>query len=134
MTNPPIEAQRATAIELVALTLLADGVLSTREIETLDRLEIPKLLGIERDVLIQAVVDHCRRLLQRPERLDPVRLVDIERFELMLDGITDPTLRETVCRAMLVLSKADGVICQPEQTLLRDVMTHWDIPLERLRG
>jgi len=132
MTN--IETQRAVAAELVALTLLADGVLANREIDALDRHDIPKLLGVSRDQLIQAIVDHCRKSLQRPERIDPVRLIDIERFETMLDRIVDPALRETVCRAMLVLSKADGVICQPEQTLLRDVLTRWAIPLEHLRG
>ncbi|NMG31773.1 hypothetical protein [Aromatoleum evansii] len=117
----------------MALTLLADGVLASRELEALDRLGIPKLLGVERDTLIQAIIDHCRRLLQRPERVDPVRMLDIERFEMMLDRITDPVLREMVCRAMLVLSKADGVICLPEQTLLRDTLTRWGIPLEKLR-
>ena len=133
MTDPNYEAQRAVATELVALTLLADGVLASRELEALDRLGIPELLGVERDALIQAVIDHCRRLLQRPERVDPVRMLDIERFEMMLDRITDPVLREMVCRAMLVLSKADGVICLPEQTLLRDALTRWGIPLEQLR-
>ena len=134
MTDPTYEAQRAVATELVALTLLADGVLASRELEALDRLGIPELLGVERDTLIQAIIDHCRRLLQRPERVDPVRLLDIERFEMMLDRITDPVLREMVCRAMLVLSKADGVICLPEQTLLRDALTRWNIPLEQLRA
>lgn len=133
MTDRSIEAQRAVATELVALTLLADGVLASRELEAMDRHGIPQLLGVSRDALIQAVIDHCRKLLQRPERIDPMRMVDIERFETMVDRIDDPDLRETVCRVMLVLAKADGVICQPEQTLLRDVLTRWGIPLERLR-
>ncbi|WP_246265934.1 TerB family tellurite resistance protein [Aromatoleum diolicum] len=133
MIDPDIEAQRAVATELVALVLLADGVLASRELEAMDRHGIPQLLGVSRDALIKSVIDHCRKLLQRPERIDPVRLVDIERFESMLDRIVAPTLRETVCRVMLVLAKADGVICQPEQTLLRDVLTRWGIALERLR-
>lgn len=133
MTDPNIEAQRAVATELVALTLLADGVLASRELEAMDRYGIPQLLGVTRDALIQAVIDHCHKLLQRPERIDPVRMVDIDRFETMLDRIFDPALRETVCRVMLVLAKADGVICLPEQTLLRDVMTRWGMQLERLR-
>lgn len=134
MTQPAIEAQRAVAMELIALTMMADGVLASRELDALDRHAIPQLLGVSRDALIQAIIDHCRRSLERPQRLDPVRLVDLERFEGLLERIVDPALRETVCRAMLVLAKADGVISPPEQTLLRDVLTFWHIPLERLRG
>ena len=128
-----LDEQRVVAAELVALLLLSDGTLASREIDALDRHGIPELLGIPRDELVQAVITHCRRLLERPERIDPVRLVDLERFELTLDRITDPALRELVCRAMLVLSKADGVISPPEQTLLRNALTRWEIPLERLR-
>lgn len=133
MNHPDIEAQRELAVELVAQLLLADGILARREIEALDRHAIPQLLGVSRDAMIQAVIDHCRRSLERPSRIDPVRLVDIERFERQLERIEDPALRETVCRIMLVLSKADGVISTPEQTLLRDALTLWNIPLERLR-
>ena len=129
-----IEAQRAIATELVALTLLADGVLAQRELEALDRLAIPQLLGVSRDVLIQAVINHCRLLLERPTRGESLRLLDIERFEMTLDRITDPELRLLVCRAMLVLSKADGMITQPEQTLLRNALTRWDISFDAIRA
>lgn len=129
-----IEAQRAVATELVALTLLADGVLAQRELEALDRLAIPQLLGVSRDALIQAVINHCRILLERPPRGESLRLLDIERFEMTLDRITDPELRLLVCRAMLVLSKADGMITQPEQTLLRNALTRWGISFEAIRA
>lgn len=134
MTAENLDEQRAVAAELVALTILADGVLANRELEALDRHGIPALLGVSRDALIQAVIDHCRRLLGRESAPDPVRLIDIERFERTLDRITDPGLQRLVCRAMLVLSKSDGVISLPEQTLLRDVLTRWAIPLEAIRA
>jgi hypothetical protein len=134
MTAENLDEQRAVAAELVALTILADGVLASRELEALDRHGIPALLGVSRDALIQAVIDHCRRLLGRESVPDPVRLIDIERFEQTLDRITDPGLQRLVCRAMLVLSKSDGVISLPEQTLLRDVLTRWAIPLEAIRA
>ena len=129
-----IETQRAIATELVALTLLADGVLAQRELEALDRLAIPQLLGVSRDALIQAVINHCRGLLEQPARGESLRLLDIERFEMTLDRITDPALRLLVCRAMLVLSKADGMITQPEQTLLRNALTRWGISFEAIRA
>lgn len=133
MSSDNLEAQRKVATEIVALTIVADGVLARRELEALDKHGIPSLLGVSRDDLIQAMITHCRNLLTRPVVTDPVRVVEIERFEGLLDRITDPQLRETVCRAMLVLSKADGVISLPEQTLLRDALTRWDIRLEEIR-
>lgn len=133
MPSENLDAQRATAAEVVALTLLADGVLANREIEQLDRLRIAELLDIPRDVLIQAVINHCRRLLERAGERETVRLVDLERFEAMLDRITDPALRLVVCRAMVVLSRADGMISPPEQTLLRTALTRWGLSLEAIR-
>jgi hypothetical protein len=133
MSSDNLETQRKVATEIVALTIVADGVLARRELEALDKHGIPSLLGVSRDALIQAMITHCRALLARPAVTDQVRVVEIERFEGLLDCVTDPHLRETVCRAMLVLSKADGVISLPEQTLLRDALTRWDIRLEEIR-
>lgn len=129
-----LEEQRGVAVDLVVQVLLADGTLATREVEVLDRLGIPQLLGVPRDALIQAIVTHCRVALERPERGgDALRLIDLERFEQSVDRVADPDLRELVVRAMLVLAKADGIISPPEQTLLRTVLTRWEIPLARLR-
>lgn len=134
MNSLTLEEQRGVAVDLVAQVLLADGTLATREVEVLDRYEIPQLLGVPRDALIQAIVTHCRVALERPERGgDTLRLVDVERFERSVDRIADPDLRELVVCAMLVLAKSDGVISPPEQTLLRTVLTRWEIPLARLR-
>jgi uncharacterized tellurite resistance protein B-like protein len=133
VTPLTLDEQRAVAIELLAQVLLADGTLATRELEALDRHGIVRLLGVPRDTLIEAVIAHCRKVLDRPGPADPLRLVDIERFEMTLDRITDPALQELLCRAVFVLSKADGIISPPEQTLLRNMLTRWEIPLERLR-
>ena len=128
-----LDEQREVAVELVAQVIVADGILASREVDALDRHGIAQLLGVPRDALVQAVITHCRRALDRATRVDPLRLVDIEHFERTVDRVTDPELRELVCRAMLVLAKSDGVISPPEQTLLRNVLTRWEIPLERLR-
>ncbi len=132
MTSLDLTQQRAIATELLALTLIADGRLATAELDALERHGIAALLGIAEDALVEAVLAHCRGLLERSENGDPLRLIDIERFEALLDRVTDAHLREVVCRAMLVLSKADGEISHPEQTLLRDVITRWGMSLERM--
>ncbi|NMG49927.1 hypothetical protein GO613_17670 [Azoarcus communis] len=123
--------QRHTAAHLIALTMIADGELASRELDALDRHAIPDLLGVPRDVLVQSLLDHCRSLRPSGEG-QAVRVVDLERFERLLDSVTDPALRMITCRAMLVLSKADGRISPPEQTLLRHALTRWGLDLAAL--
>jgi len=130
--NIPLNEQRAIAARLVALTLISDGELANREVEALDRHEIAALLGIPRDELIQAVIDHCQQLLARGGSAEATRLLDLEQVEHMLDRVTDTSLRALTCQAMLVLSKADGRISQPEQTLLRHALSRWDLSLDEL--
>ncbi|WP_332670666.1 TerB family tellurite resistance protein [Aromatoleum sp.] len=128
-----LDEQRAVAVELVAQVMLADGMLANREVDALDRHGIAQLLGVSRDALVGAVIERCERTLDGADPARTPRLVDIEEFERTVDRVTDPELRELVCRAMLVLAKSDGVISPPEQTLLRNVLTRWEIPLEQLR-
>jgi hypothetical protein len=125
-----LAAQRTIAVKLIVLTLIADGQLASREIEAIDRHRIAELLGVERDALIQAVIDHCRGLLERPSAGDTVRVAELERTEHMLERITDPELQKLTCRAMLVLSKSDGTITLAEQTLLRHALTRWGLTLD----
>lgn len=134
MPAPDLARQRAVATELLALTLIADGRLATAELDAIERYGIAALLGIAQDALVEAVLAHCHRLLEQGGHGRPLRLVDIERFEAQLDRITDTHLREVVCRAMLVLTKADGEISYPEQTLLRDAITRWSVSLDGMRA
>lgn len=128
----PLNVQRVTAARLVALILIADGELASRELAALDQHKIAETLGVRRDVLIQAVIDHCRSLLTPGGSAEAVRVLDLEQVEQMLDQVTDPALQILLCRAMLVLSKADGRITAPEQTLLRHALSRWSLTLNDL--
>lgn len=130
--NIPMAEQRNIASRLVAYTLIADGELAARELDALDRHDIPALLGVPRDQLIQAVIDHCQQLLANANGTDAIRVLNIEQVENMLDRVSDPALRKLTCQAMLVLSKADGRISQPEQTLLRHALSRWDLSIGEL--
>lgn len=128
----PLNAQRDIAARLVALILIADGELASRELVALDQHKIAELLGVRRDVLIQAVIDRCRALLAHGGSAEAVRVLDLEQVERMLDQVSDPALQIVLCRAMLVLSKADGRITTPEQTLLRHALSRWNLTLSDL--
>jgi len=124
----PLDREREIAARLVVLTLIADGELASREVEALERHHIAELLGVPPDMLVSAVAEHCQGLLERAG--NPLRVLDLEQTERLLDSVRDPALRVTTCRAMLVLSKADGRITLPEQTLLRHALTRWGLTLE----
>ncbi|MDO9597400.1 MAG: TerB family tellurite resistance protein [Azoarcus sp.] len=130
----PLSKQRGIVADLVALILIADGELASRELAALDQHNMADLLGLPRDVLVQAVIDRCRGLLARGDGDggEAVRVLDLEQVERMLDSVTDPALRIVACRAMLVLSKADGRISTPEQTLLRHALSRWSLSLADL--
>lgn len=128
----PQNVQRDIAARLVALILIADGELASRELAALDQHKIAELLGVRRDVLIQAVIDRCRTVLDSGSSAEALRVLDLDQVEQMLDQVTDPALQILVCRAMLVLSKADGRITAPEQTLLRHALSRWGLALSDL--
>ncbi len=129
-----LDAERAIAARLIVLTLIADGELANREIDALDRHGIAELIGVDRDVLMQSVAELCGDLLAEDAAEDTVRIADVDRIHAMLDAITDPELQKLTCRAMLVLAKADGSIALPEQTLLRQALTHWGLSLDAVAG
>jgi uncharacterized tellurite resistance protein B-like protein len=125
-----LNVQRRIAAQLVVLTLIADGELANRELAALDRHRIAELLGVPREVLVQAVADHCQGLLARKAGSDALRLLDLEQTERMLDAVTEPALQKLCCQAMLVLAKSDGSISLPEQTLLRHALSRWGLTLD----
>ena len=128
--STPRTDPRLIAAQLVVLTLVADGELANREIEAIDRHHIAELIGVPRDTLVQAVAEHCKGLLASHATQGAVRVLDLEHTERLLDSITDPALQKLICRAMLVLAKADGRISLSEQTLLRHALTRWGLTLE----
>lgn len=128
------DPQRAAAVQLIALTLMADGELAGDELDAIDRHHVAESFGVDGDTLIQAVIDHCRALLAQPESGEVLRMAEPGEVESLLDQIDDPRLQKQVCRAMLVLSKADGAIAPPEQTLLRHALTRWGLTLDSVAG
>lgn len=125
-----IERNSPEAIgRIIALAILADGRLANAELDALDRHGIPAIVGLSRDAFIQIIIDHCRELLEQGEQ-GRIRLMEPARFANLLELVDDPAKRLLVCRAIIVLSKADGKISRPEQALLRSLLESWKISLE----
>jgi uncharacterized tellurite resistance protein B-like protein len=129
MTQMADVQERHAMARLIAMTMMADGRLANFELAALDAHDIPKLVGLPRDALLQAVIDLCRELLDE-QTGDRIRVTDPAHVDALLDAVTGSEARLLVVRAMLVLSKSDGTISAPEQDLLRRALTRWDLTLE----
>lgn len=128
MPAKPNDARNAIA-RLIALTLMADGRLANRELESLDTHDIPTLIGLPRDAILQAVIDLSREVLEE-NRGERVHLLDPAHIDALADAISEPDQRLVTARAMLVLSKADGTISDAEQSLLRRALARWNLTVD----
>ncbi len=128
MPAKPYDARNAIA-RLIGLTLMADGRLANRELESLDTHDIPTLIGLPRDAVLQAVIDLSREVLEE-NRGERVHLLDPAHIDALLDAITESEQRLVTARAMLVLSKADGTISDAEQSILRRALERWGLSLD----
>ena len=125
-TNSP-----AAIARLIAMAMLADGRLDNREIDWINHHDTAALVGVDRDVLVQALLDCCRDVITEAEQ-ERVFLLEDHRLARLADDITDKALQKVALSAILLIAKADGDVSEGEQTLLRFLMNRWQITLEEL--
>ena len=116
---------------LLAMAILADGRLDNREVDWLKKHDTAALVGVDRDVLIQVLLDCCRDVITEAEQ-ERVFLLEDHRLARLADDVTDKALQRVAVSAMLIIAKADGSITEGEQALLRFLMERWGIVLEDL--
>ena len=116
---------------LLAMAILADGRLDNREVDWLKHHDTASLVGVERDVLIQVLLDCCRDVFTEAEQ-ERVFLLEDHRLARLADDITDPAHRKVALSAILIIAKSDGDVSEGEKTLLRFLMQRWGIALEDL--
>ena len=125
-TNSPEALAR-----LVAMAILADGRLDNREVDWIKHNDTAALLGVDRDTLIQVLLDCCRDVINEAEQ-ERVFLLEDHRLARLADDLTDPALQKVALSAMLILAKSDGSVTEGEETLLRFLMNRWALTLEDL--
>jgi len=125
-TNSPEALAR-----LVAMAILADGRLDNREVDWIKHNDTAALLGVDRDTLIQVLLDCCRDVINEAEQ-ERVFLLEDHRLARLADDLTDPALQKVALSAMLILAKSDGSVTEGEETLLRFLMSRWGLSLEDL--
>lgn len=125
-TNSPAAIGR-----LIAMAILADGRLDNREVDWIKHNDTASLLGVDRDTLIQVLLDCCRDVITEAEQ-ERVFLLEDHRLARLADDVTDKALQKVALSAMLLIAKSDGDVSEGEQTLLRFLMNRWGITLDDL--
>jgi hypothetical protein len=113
---------------ILALALLADGHLSRRELDVLDRLDAHAALGLGRTELHSVVHGFCEDLLSAMHLSwgDACRVDQATLAALMAD-IDDPALRRTLLGLCLAIVDADAHLADGEGVLLDAVARHWNL-------
>lgn len=130
MRSYPTNSPEALA-RLVAMAILADGRLDNREVDWIKHNDTAALLGVDRDTLIQVLLDCCRDVINEAEQ-ERVFLLEGHRLARLADDLSDPALQKVALSAMLILAKSDGSVSEGEETLLRFLMNRWGLTLEDL--
>jgi uncharacterized tellurite resistance protein B-like protein len=119
-TNSPQAAAR-----LVALTMLADGHVSRVEAQTLERLGLPRSLGLSISELSDVLQGLCEDLLSSAQGNWGQPVADAALVRALLGEITEPGLRAQVLRACVAVAEADEQLADGECVVLVQAIEQW---------
>ena len=107
---------------------LADGHLGKAELDVLDRLDAPRVLGLERGELETVLQTFCEDLLSAAHLTwaDTCRIEPDTLAELMAE-VDDPGLRLRLLRLCLAIIAADDLVAEGEAIVLDAALTHWGL-------
>jgi hypothetical protein len=127
MRNYPRNSPQAAA-RIVALTLLADGHLGKAELDVLDRLDAPRVLGLARGELDAVLQTFCEDLLSAAHLTwaDTCR-IEADALAALMAEIDDPALRLRLLRLCLAIIDADDLVADGEAIVLDAALTHWGL-------
>jgi hypothetical protein len=125
MRNYPRNSPQAAG-RLVALGLMADGHVRSRELQALERLGASARLGLPPDGLGQLLHTLCEDLLASASG-SSTGLAPLGEAELaaLLREVDDPSLQREVLALLDAAARADGHLAEAENTLLGAAVRHW---------
>jgi uncharacterized tellurite resistance protein B-like protein len=127
MRSYPRNSPEAAA-RILSLAALADGSLSTVEIETLDRQDAYAQLGLHRVQLQDVMRGLCVDLLSsaRPSDTSVCRVAP-QTMATILAEIDDPALRLTLLQLCVAVIEADQFVDPGEALVLLTVLEQWGL-------
>jgi uncharacterized tellurite resistance protein B-like protein len=123
----PRNSPRAAA-RIVAMTMLADGHLSPKELDLLDHVAAGDQLGLTAAEMRSVVHAYCEDLLSSDSmcwagtcRVEPETMADI------LNDVDDPCLRRLVASLCLAVVQADDHVADGESVVLHALIEQWGL-------
>ncbi|WBY00318.1 TerB family tellurite resistance protein [Ramlibacter tataouinensis] len=121
----PRNSPHASA-RLVALTLIADGHLGSRELAALERAGAHEQLGLG-PADLHEVLRHLAEDLVATAGWSGTAELDPAMVGALLSEVDDPGLQQTVAELALAAAQADGHLASGEQALLASARLRWGV-------
>ncbi len=115
---------------VLAVTLLADGLLDSSELENLARANGYARLGMTQGEFMQVLFDFCEDLLTRaPRSSEGDCTLEPELTAKMLAEVSDPWRRRELLRLMVEIIRADGRVARGESVMFWESLDAWGMTL-----
>jgi tellurite resistance protein len=119
----------------IAMFMITDGQMDTRELDSLEKIMAYDLLGLSRKQFTQVLIDYCDDISDEADEQDGIiHLIDKLRIDTLVEEVTDPAKRILTCALAMDVAKSDGDISEPEIALLRYIMNKWDVTLDDIEA
>lgn len=116
---------------IVAMFMLADGVLEADELADETQEKIYRILSIERSTFLAILRDYLHDLRQAPDQEQSrISMLDPVRVNQLLEEVDEYSARIKVLMASLLVCKGDHALNSSEMALFRHVMNRWQIDLD----
>jgi len=118
---------------IVALALMADGIVDRNEILSVERQNMVDRLGLDNERFDAIYYEYCTDMLASAKRNASGLLeLDERRTKALLKEISDAGLQRKILRMMLDIVNADYRLTANEATLISQTLRHWEIDLHAL--
>ena len=125
----PANSTNAMA-RVLAVTMIADGRLESRELRNLGRANAYARLGMTQAEFMQVLFDLCEDLLTRAPRtsdgqckLGPLPVAQ------MLAEVSEPSRRRDLVQLMIEVIRADGLVTRGESLIFWEALDAWGMTL-----
>lgn len=125
----PLNSPKAMA-RVLAVTLLADGLLESREFDNLARANAYARLGMTQGEFMQVLFEFSEDLLTRaPRSAEGDCKLEPGLMGQMLAEVADPWRRRELVRLMIEIIRADGRVTRGESVMFWETLDAWGMTL-----
>jgi hypothetical protein len=112
---------------VVAMMIVTDAHVDTRELAVLDNLKAYEALGMTREDFMRVSRDYCSQLVEEAEDSGDVPLVDPSRADAVIDCVEVTQKRLIVAKLLLAVLNADLEHDEFELILFEHVLDRWSL-------